>query len=104
MKLVANAFDLMKTAENEPISSYVFIEKGAEKWAARFLIATDDEGYDEDPDGESYLIFHNGIAWVDFLEIAIVQDIKAYVDKRTESPSEQDYLKALLTYDDNDSL
>lgn len=104
MRLAKDIKELMEIVEGASDRLYVYREQSIDLGFAKFLLVGDDEESEEDPETGGYVIEYEGTSFVDFLEVAIVQDIKSYVDRRVTHPSESDYLHALLHYDEHDAL
>lgn len=105
MKILPTVLDLMAQIDEAPLSSYVFIEKNSDLETTRFLLVDDDEGDEFCPVTRDYRVEFQNSVWVDFLEVALVQDIRrGVILARRASASAADYVAALKYYDDYDAF
>ncbi|MFN7004174.1 MAG: hypothetical protein ACK4NW_12185 [Roseinatronobacter sp.] len=105
MKLLPTVLDLMAHIGDAPLSSYVFIERESDLGTTRFLLVESDEADVYCPDTRDYRVEFQNTVWVDFLEVALVQDIRQGVTlARGATASAADYVAALKYYDENDAF
>lgn len=62
-----------------PLSYYVFIERESDLGTTRFLLVESAEADVYCPDTRDYRVEFQNTVWVDFLEVAHVQDIRQAV-------------------------
>jgi len=105
MKIIPTALDLMAQIEDTPLSAYVFIEKHADLETTRFLIVDNDEADAYRPDTRDYRVEFQSTVWVDFLEVALVQDIgRGVIQALGATATAADHVAALRYYDEYDAF